>query len=349
MTIRPMTNEERQAAKVRKKKNSLQQQLNCNFCGKPRPKGEKCEFCRSLYEKDYRRNNTSKRRLYNDQKRAQTPDLTEEERQRIAEIYDLCRAVTESSGVLHHVDHIIPVSKGGKHHPDNLQILTAEENLKKSNKHDKGPIMHEQSPTKMTDDEILKLCESLAKRYRRSDIYEDLVSEGLVACYESKEQGKAYRKDYVGAARRAMNDFVNVKNKAVSIPATWASRTVSNSISTGEDLKELEGVDGGTLLSLMQAMRNDVVGYEEDMASVDGAEVDYERVEFENYLIQKIKKSLTEDEWELLQALFVQDMTQSEVGEVYGVSPQAISLKLQEIRRKVSKTVTKSDLSLWRE
>ena len=32
------------------------------------------------------------------------------------------------------VDHIIPVSKGGKHHEDNLQYLTAEENRKKGNK-----------------------------------------------------------------------------------------------------------------------------------------------------------------------------------------------------------------------
>ena len=31
----------------------------------------------------------------------------------------------------HHVDHIKPVSKGGSNHPDTLQILTAEENLRK--------------------------------------------------------------------------------------------------------------------------------------------------------------------------------------------------------------------------
>jgi len=34
----------------------------------------------------------------------------------------------------HHVDHIHPLSKGGLHHQDNLQYLTAEENLRKGNR-----------------------------------------------------------------------------------------------------------------------------------------------------------------------------------------------------------------------
>lgn len=82
----------------------------------------------------------------------------------------------------------------------------------------------------MNDAKILKLCQVLANRYRNSSQYEDLVSEGLVACYECKEQGKTAEKDFVGAARRAMNDYINIKTKAVSIPSTWASRAVSRSM-----------------------------------------------------------------------------------------------------------------------
>ena len=40
----------------------------------------------------------------------------------------------------------------------------------------------------MTDAEILKMCQTLARKYKRSEDYEDLVSEGLVACYEVKAE-----------------------------------------------------------------------------------------------------------------------------------------------------------------
>lgn len=45
------------------------------------------------------------------------------------------------------VDHIIPLSKGGKHHEDNLQYLTILENRKKNNRIVVGPVGFEPTIT----------------------------------------------------------------------------------------------------------------------------------------------------------------------------------------------------------
>jgi hypothetical protein len=56
------------------------------------------------------------------------------DKEAMREIYATARRMTKETGIQYDVDHIIPISKGGKHHQDNLQILTKTENLKKGTK-----------------------------------------------------------------------------------------------------------------------------------------------------------------------------------------------------------------------
>ena len=58
----------------------------------------------------------------------------------VSDIYDLelcitfyaeSRRLTRETGITHHVDHIIPIAKGGLHCQTNLQVLTAKENIEK--------------------------------------------------------------------------------------------------------------------------------------------------------------------------------------------------------------------------
>ena len=60
--------------------------------------------------------------------------LSEDERVKVKDIYIKAQRLSKNTGTDYHVDHIIPLSKGGLHHPDNLQILTATDNLRKSSK-----------------------------------------------------------------------------------------------------------------------------------------------------------------------------------------------------------------------
>jgi hypothetical protein len=53
-------------------------------------------------------------------------------------IYEACERLTNMTGVKHHVDHIVPLrgkNVCGLHVPWNLQVITAEANIRKGNKH----------------------------------------------------------------------------------------------------------------------------------------------------------------------------------------------------------------------
>lgn len=84
----------------------------------------KCKLCCSNYQKEhsYIYSNAKARR------RSQIiSTISNIEIQKIKEFYKNCPPG-------HHVDHIVPLSKGGTHTLDNLQYLTAYENLSKGDK-----------------------------------------------------------------------------------------------------------------------------------------------------------------------------------------------------------------------
>ena len=57
--------------------------------------------------------------------------LTPAEELQVKAIYHLRYTLTRETGVEYHVDHRIPLKHGGLHHPDNLWVITAEENMRK--------------------------------------------------------------------------------------------------------------------------------------------------------------------------------------------------------------------------
>ena len=121
----------------------------------------KCKHCLSLkrqdkYQTDYekvrecnrkavsefqKRNpdkNSEKVARYNAKKKNAFPKwLSQEDISKIKSIYKLCRAISKKTGVPHQVDHIVPLNGkdcSGLHVPWNLQVITKDENLRKSNK-----------------------------------------------------------------------------------------------------------------------------------------------------------------------------------------------------------------------
>ena len=85
----------------------------------------------------YKNNINQKRKIA---QRNQTPRLSDKEIKKVQLIYK----ISEELGSNWQVDHIQPISKGGLHHPDNLQIVTKEYNMeKKDNENFRKPNFSE--------------------------------------------------------------------------------------------------------------------------------------------------------------------------------------------------------------
>ncbi|WP_431355566.1 HNH endonuclease [Chromohalobacter canadensis] len=73
--------------------------------------------------------------------KASATDLNDQQIQQISHIYEqatllqqklrACVVCDDDLELQVHVDHIIPLAKGGRHVPDNLQILSGRENIDK--------------------------------------------------------------------------------------------------------------------------------------------------------------------------------------------------------------------------
>ena len=67
--------------------------------------------------------------------REQTPELSDEEEELIQQIYRRRDKLNQAAGFIqYHVDHVIPLARGGKHHPENLQLISAIDNVRKGAK-----------------------------------------------------------------------------------------------------------------------------------------------------------------------------------------------------------------------
>jgi hypothetical protein len=94
-----------------------------------------CRYCNIEYLKQWRKTSPDKyaedRNRYRARKANAEVPLTLEERDTVRRLYSAAKWLTQNTGTAYHVDHIIPLCKGGLHHPDNLRVITAEANLRK--------------------------------------------------------------------------------------------------------------------------------------------------------------------------------------------------------------------------
>ena len=156
----------------------------------------------------------------------------------------------------------------------------------------------------MDNDDIIKMCRSLARKYNDKQEYDDLVSEGVLKCLELIAEGKTDKNLLYSHVRNAMQDYYNIKRSVVYVPVQGTARTVSSD----------DDVDGWTAIALQNALYGESVEYEDYMSQVPSTEELYERKEWLARVQTVAFTCLTQEEWAIIRMRYWDDMSQDDVG-----------------------------------
>jgi len=189
--------------------------------------------------------------------------------------------------------------------------------------------------------EIFSMCKRLARRYKNPTHYEDLVSEGIVMCYEvlAKEPDapvfKLYRK-----ANSAMHDYLNLSVLPVTVPKSDVSRRLARNKDV--DLSDIDTnwTDDGIEL-LRMTLKSEVVDAEKSNIVQPSSEEIYENINFIKVLYRTLSKELSGDEQLMFYMRFDEDMTLAECGQFFGISKEAAYYRESKIVNKVRDIVVK--------
>lgn len=174
----------------------------------------------------------------------------------------------------------------------------------------------------ISNEDLINMCRKLAHKYNRPNDFDDIVSEGAIVCLELRAEdpevhpAKLYRE-----ANRAMHDYINLSLQPVSIPKHNVSRRLSHDINDEETGNMSE--DGANWLR--NILSSEAVSYEEFSSSIPDHAEEYERADYENYVLTVAEQHLSLEEWRILRLRFWEDMSQQEVADAISSTQRQVS------------------------
>lgn len=185
----------------------------------------------------------------------------------------------------------------------------------------------------MKPEEISKMCYRLAYKYNAPQHYEDLVSEGVLKCYELlADDPKAHPAKLYREANRSMHDYINFGTLGVAVPASDTARQVSR----GKEVGEGSNYSEGGVEALRTALKADFNVYEEGtLASDDNHTQDYEDRDYYAHMLSVAVTTLSEEEWGILKLRYYLSYTLDEVAKVLDNTKQAVKQREDRALSKV--------------
>jgi RNA polymerase sigma factor (sigma-70 family) len=173
----------------------------------------------------------------------------------------------------------------------------------------------------MNQKEIVTMCEKLANKYKRPNHFEDLVQEGVLACYEVLAQDpEPHDAQLWREANRRMRDYLNLDLHPLSVPNSDAARAISRGKTPSNTNHSEENLDW-----LEYILSGDVVEIDEFMAySPDHAD-EYEKRDYEAHVMSVAVTTLNLKELQILKERYYEGKSQETLADEFGVSKMSIS------------------------
>ncbi len=175
----------------------------------------------------------------------------------------------------------------------------------------------------MNSEEIMSMCEKLAGRYKSPQHHDDLVQEGILACYEAlADNENAHPAHLWRMANRRMYDYLNIDTAPLSVPKSDTARKVARG--SGEHTGHYS--DSG-IRNLEEALRGDVVGLDDFMAFVPDHAEEYERKDYVKHIMSVAIETLSYDELFFLKRRYWDGLSQEELSVECEVTQKTISIR----------------------
>lgn len=173
----------------------------------------------------------------------------------------------------------------------------------------------------MNDKEIVTMCEKLASKYKTPQHFDDLVSEGVLACYEVLARSKdPHPAQLWRMANRRVHDYLNFTIAPVSVPKSDTARKVAR----GSGKLTGDYSEAG-VRHLEQVLKGEVVEIDGYMAHAPDHADDYEDKEFEAYVMTVAVTTLNLKELNILKGRYFDNKSCDDIGVEMGVSGTTIS------------------------
>ena len=189
----------------------------------------------------------------------------------------------------------------------------------------------------MNTEDKMNVCRKLALSFRRYELTDDLIQEGMVAMLESEARGNTHPPTLEWEARKKMRDFISLRQGPLSIPRVPETIRNAAAIRRGSETPVTKHMTSATYDSLKVALGATT-------ALLEGDEVMYEG-DTEGYLwVQQVqglmKEALSERDYEIFLLKYGPDeWSLVDIGKKYDITKQRVLQIDNRIREKLKSVV----------